>query len=134
MCSYTMQNHGLCLCVSSASQSGSETQIQCVAMDLPHPSVAVQTGPCHYKCAVFPSDVCPSVPFLAFQPYQGHTARLCSTNRAVCRCNDPRDSVIYACATRTSFKVPKKNLGSHACTNSGYQVLLSHFSSTWEQG
>jgi len=66
-----------------------------------------------YKCAVLPSAVHPSVPFLAFHPYWGHMTRLCWTKRAVFRCNNSHDSEVYGHATRTnSFQVPQITWGA----------------------
>ena len=135
-CRFQVPDGNCHLCLS---KSGCEAWTQmvrthtCVAMKLRHLSVAIQTRLCHYKCAALHQlFVLPGFPTLL----RAHK-RLGWTNRAVSRCNDSHNSVMYSRATRTtttysSFQVSKKNLGSHICTNSGYQVLLSIFS--WVPG
>jgi len=94
-----------------------------------------------YRCAVLPTVVRPSVPFLTSSLTEGTWHSFVERTRlydCMCTCNNSRDTVMYGHATQTSItvvsKFPIKNLGSHARMNSGYQALFSEFFlSAWER-
>ena len=69
-----------------------------------------------YKCAVLPSVVHPSVPFLAFHPYRGHMTwhDFAEQKGLHLDVTTPgHDSVVYGHAIRTSrFQVPQKTWGA----------------------
>ena len=99
---------------------GTNTTVRTHTWNLPHLSVAIQT----------------CLSFLTFPPYQGHTTWLYWMNRAASRCNNSHDLwlVMYGCESRTNITVVSRKTWGAACTNSGYQVLHSDFSSALEQG
>ena len=109
-------------------QSGCESQIQTVRTHTCVLAVSVNshtTTSLPYTRAVLPSVVHPLVPFLAFQSYRGHTTQFVELHVDV-------STPVNRRATQTSVTVvskfpTKENLGSHACTNSGYQALFSDF-------
>jgi len=100
----------MAICRLFLSKSGCKARTQmvgthtCVAMNLPHLSVAIQTQLCHYKhAALHQMFVLPGFPTLL----RAHR-RLCWTNRAMSRSNDSHDSAMNGRATRTSITVVSK--------------------------
>ena len=138
MCSYTMQNHSLQVRGGDmpllSFQSGCKRWIQTVVTHTVYllcPSVAIQTHSCHihvlYCHQLF---VLQAILGFPTSPRAHDTALLNEQDRAACRCNDFRDSVIYSHATWTSITVVSKfpgKRGEPACMNSRYQALLSDF-------